>query len=79
MKRRIALSRAVTAILTILCVGVGGWYVFGRTDRARTVHADFGYINGIYPGSKVTVLGVPVGRVTAVTPQGTTVRPRGRS
>ena len=62
------------AVLMLLFIGAAGWYVFGRTDRVTTVHADFGYINGIYPGSKVTVLGVPVGRVTAVTPQGTTVR-----
>ncbi|MGV0596458.1 MCE family protein [Mycolicibacterium porcinum] len=69
MKRQIS-----TALVVALCLGAAGWYIFGRTDRARTVHADFSYINGIYPGSKVTVLGVPVGRVTAVTPQGTTVR-----
>lgn len=69
MKRHLAIG-----LIVALCVGAAGWYVFGRTDRALTVHADFGYINGIYPGSKVTVLGVPVGRVTEVTPQGTTVR-----
>ena len=69
MKRRII---GLVAVLG-LCLGAG-WYVFGRTDRATTVHADFSYINGIYAGSKVTVLGVPVGRVTAVTPQGKTVR-----
>ena len=60
--------------MVLLFLGAGGWYVFGRTDRATTVHAEFTYINGVYPGSKVTVLGVPVGRVTAVTPQGATVR-----
>jgi phospholipid/cholesterol/gamma-HCH transport system substrate-binding protein len=69
MRRNIAVG-----LIIVLCVGVAGWYVFGRTDRAQTVHADFSYINGIYPGSKVTVLGVPVGRVTEVRPQGTTVR-----
>lgn len=68
------MRRNVGLAVLMAVSGGGGWYVFGHTDRARTVHADFGYINGIYPGSKVTVLGVPVGRVTAVTPQGTTVR-----
>ena len=68
-KRAVAMAVAVLAFL-----GAGGWYVFGKTDNATTVHADFSYINGIYPGSSVTVLGVPVGRVTAVNPQGTTVR-----
>lgn len=67
--------RRIVGIVLVLCLCAGaGWYVFGRTDRTTTVHADFGYINGIYAGSKVTVLGVPVGRVTAVTPQGKTVR-----
>ncbi|BBZ35337.1 MCE family protein [Mycolicibacterium confluentis] len=65
---------AVFAAVLIAFIGGAGWYVFARTDNARTLHADFTYINGIYAGSKVTVLGVPIGRVTAVTPQGTTVR-----
>ncbi|MGV0740925.1 MCE family protein [Mycolicibacterium sp. XJ870] len=69
MRRHIAIG-----LIVALCTGAAGWYVFGRTNRPQTVHADFGYINGIYPGSKVTVLGVPVGRVTDVSPQGTTVR-----
>lgn len=68
-RRRIWIS-----LLLVIFIGAGSWYVFGRTDRATTVHADFSYINGIYPGSKVTVLGVPVGRVVDVTPQGPTVR-----
>jgi phospholipid/cholesterol/gamma-HCH transport system substrate-binding protein len=66
--------RILTLLVIAAFLGGGGWFVFGRSDRATTVHADFSYINGIYPGSKVTVLGIPVGRVTAVTPQGTTVR-----
>lgn len=45
------MRRIVTALVVVVCVAAGGWYVFGRTDRARTVHADFGYINGIYPGA----------------------------
>lgn len=63
----------LTAVFLIF-VSSAGWYLFGRTDNATVLHADFSYINGIYPGSKVTVLGVPVGRVTDVTAQGTTVR-----
>jgi len=70
------MNRKIIALYTVLVVflAAGGWFVFGRTDRHTTVHADFSYINGIYPGSKVTVLGVPVGRVTDVQPRGTTVR-----
>lgn len=63
-----------TALAACLFIAAAGWFVLGRSDNATTVHADFSYINGIYPGSEVTVLGVPVGRVTGVTPQGETVR-----
>lgn len=70
MKRRlVVLSAAMTVF-----IAAAGWYVFGRTDHHHTVNADFSYINGIYAGSKVTILGVPVGRVTSVQPRGTVVR-----
>ncbi|NLU81705.1 MCE family protein [Rhodococcus sp. HNM0569] len=66
--------RAIVSLLVLaLLVGAAGWYVFARTDRSTTVHAEFSYVNGIYPGSKVTILGVPVGTVTAVEPRGTYV------
>lgn len=71
----IGMRRAVLiAVGLAMFVGGGSWFVFARTDTATTVHADFSYVNGIYPGSKVTILGVPVGQVTAVEPQGTSVR-----
>ena len=63
---------ALTAVLAV--VSAGAWFVFFATDDARTVTADFAYINGIYPGSPVHVLGVPVGTVETVTPQGPSVR-----
>ncbi|MGW0042947.1 MCE family protein [Rhodococcus sp. NPDC003348] len=72
-KRR-RLPILVTALLTVVVLAIAGWFVFARTDRSTTVHANFAYVNGIYVGSKVTVLGVPVGTVTEVEPQGTTVR-----
>ncbi|MFD1814804.1 MCE family protein [Rhodococcus gannanensis] len=64
----------VTATGVVVAIVVAGWFVFARTDRSITVHANFAYVNGIYTGSQVTVLGVPVGTVTDVQPQGTTVR-----
>ncbi|BDE12272.1 MULTISPECIES: MCE family protein [Mycobacterium] len=67
-RRWAVLTATVPALLA------AAWFTFGHTDNSTTVHADFNYVNGIYPGSKVTVLGVPVGRVTDVHPQGTTVR-----
>ncbi|GAA4471582.1 MCE family protein [Rhodococcus olei] len=64
----------VTALVLVAAVSTAAWYVFAGTDRSTTVYANFAYVGGIYPGSKVTVLGVPVGTVTEVDPQGTTVR-----
>lgn len=66
--------RSTTVVLLIALVAASAWFVFGRTDRTTTVHVDFAYVNGLYPGSKVTVLGVPVGTVTDVEPRGTYVR-----
>ncbi|QCQ93363.1 MCE family protein [Rhodococcus sp. SGAir0479] len=71
-RRRV--GRVAIAAVLVAVVAAGSWFVFGRTDRATTVHVDFAYVNGLYPGSKVTVLGVPVGTVTGVEPRGTHVR-----
>ncbi len=38
---------AATLVLLLL-IALPAWYVFGRTDRSHTVHADFEYVNGIY-------------------------------
>ncbi|SEK90350.1 MCE family protein [Rhodococcus maanshanensis] len=68
------LSRVATALALAVGLVAAGWFVFARTDDSKTVYANFAYVNGIYPGSKVTVLGVPVGSVIAVQPEGTSVR-----
>jgi len=69
-RRRIVAAAVVVVLLIVLPV----WYVFGRTDRTTTISADFEYVNGIYTGSTVSVLGVAVGTVTDIRPQGTSVR-----
>jgi len=71
-RRRV--GRIVIALILLGAIAIGSWYVYGRTDRSTTVHVDFASVEGLYPGSKVTVLGVPVGTVTAVEPLGTYVR-----
>ncbi|MGO4203434.1 MCE family protein [Rhodococcus sp. TAF43] len=71
--RRIS-GRIVLALVVVITVAAGAWFVFAGTDRTKTVHVDFAYVNGLYPGSDVTVLGVPVGTVTTVEPLGTHVR-----
>jgi len=62
------------SLLLVAALAWGCWYALIRTPDVQTVHADFAYVNGLYEGSKVTVLGVPVGRIDALEPQGKTVK-----
>ncbi|WBB69950.1 MCE family protein [Micromonospora sp. WMMD812] len=62
---------AATVLLTALAAGLVVW----RHDPAqRRVVAYFTRAVGVYPGSDVRVLGVRVGEVESVTPQGRVVR-----
>lgn len=67
-------GKIFTAVLVIAAIVAGSWYVFGRGDNNRTVHADFAFVNGLYQGSTVTVLGVPVGNIDKVDARGDHVR-----
>ncbi|WP_406044912.1 MCE family protein [Micromonospora sp. NBC_00898] len=62
---------AATVLLTAVTVGVVLWR---HEPPQRRVVAYFTKAVGVYPGSDVRVLGVRVGEVEAVTPQGRTVR-----
>lgn len=67
-QRWIALLLGLALVVTAVVVGV-------RLLRSTTeVSAEFDSAVGLYPGSDVQVLGVPVGRVTAVEPVGAKVR-----
>ncbi|WP_284741150.1 MCE family protein [Amycolatopsis sp. RTGN1] len=61
------------ACIVALVVIAGLWLVF-RASTGTTLSAYFGKTVGLYAGSSVRVLGVPVGQVTDVTPQGDAVR-----
>ncbi|QHN16733.1 MCE family protein [Gordonia amarae] len=73
-KRKRRGGKIFTALLVIAAIVAGCWYVFGRGDNNRTVHADFAFVNGLYQGSTVTVLGVPVGTIDKVEARGDHVR-----
>ncbi|RZU75631.1 phospholipid/cholesterol/gamma-HCH transport system substrate-binding protein [Micromonospora kangleipakensis] len=62
---------AATVLLTAVAAGVVLWR---HEPPQRRVVAYFTKAVGVYPGSDVRVLGVRVGEVEAVTPQGRTVR-----
>lgn len=74
MSRR-ALRRvgAVVAAAAVLVAGGLTWRAVAGGERV-TLDAMFVSTVGLYPGSDVTVLGVPVGTVTAVEPEGDAVR-----
>ncbi len=66
------LTRAIALVAVLGLCAAGAWYVVGP-DRTRTVVAQFASVNGIYPGSKVAVLGLPLGTVEEVRPAGRVV------
>ncbi|MDA3648710.1 MCE family protein [Saccharopolyspora indica] len=56
----------------VLLVSAGLWWVF--SDPGKQLTAYFDKAVGVYAGSSVRVLGVEVGRIDAVVPQGEVVR-----
>lgn len=61
------------ACVLVLIVTAGLWLVFKEPGGTR-ISAYFGKTVGLYAGSSVRVLGVKVGEITGVTPQGEAVR-----
>lgn len=57
----------VTAVVVALCAGLLSSCGF---SSGKTIYAQFSTAAGVFVGNDVGVLGVPVGKVTAVTPEG---------
>lgn len=72
---RTAAARVLTlsAVLLVASALAIGLWLYPRHDRVVRVSAIFPRTVSIYPGSDVRILGIPVGRVTGVTPEGTDV------
>ncbi|MGH3413021.1 MAG: MCE family protein [Marmoricola sp.] len=71
------LSRINTRVLVaaaLVVVLVAAYLAFTGGSNVRTVSADFPQAVSIYKGSDVDVMGVRIGRVTAVVPEGDRVR-----
>jgi phospholipid/cholesterol/gamma-HCH transport system substrate-binding protein len=75
-RRRRLLTAGIVLVLAagLLAVGPGWDTVAFWRHPTTTITAHFTRAVGLYPGSQVRVLGVPVGTVRSVTPEGTTVR-----
>ena len=63
---------AFACVLALLVTA--GLYLVFRSSTGTKLSAYFGKTVGLYAGSSVRVLGVPVGQVTDVTPEGDAVR-----
>ncbi len=71
MNKKLAILAGALAIVL-----VAGFFAIKAltAPTERTFAADFADTTGVYVGNNVTYLGVPVGKVTKITAQGTTMR-----
>lgn len=60
-------------VIALLIAGAAVWF-FGSGSDTKTVTAYFPRTVSLYEGSDVRVLGVPIGKVEEVTPEGTEVK-----
>jgi phospholipid/cholesterol/gamma-HCH transport system substrate-binding protein len=72
--RRDRVVFGVALVILAAALGTGGALVYQASHQTKQVTAYFRETIGIYPGSSVRVLGVPVGTVTAVQPDGSQVK-----
>jgi virulence factor Mce-like protein len=72
--RRDRLVLGAGAVIVAAALGAGGVLVYHASHKGTQVTAYFSETIGVYPGSTVRVLGVPVGTVDSVQPQGTEVK-----
>ena len=64
------------ATATAVILLVGAFFVFTKEDRSRTLTVEFPSAVSIFKGSEVRVMGVKIGEVTSVVPEGDRVRVR---
>ena len=72
--RRDRLVLGAGAVIVAAALVAGGVLVYHASHKGTQVTAYFSETIGVYPGSTVRVLGVPVGTVGSVQPQGTEVK-----
>ena len=72
--RRERLALGAGAVIVAAALVAGGVLLYRAGHQGKQVTAYFAETVGVYPGSTVRVLGVPVGAVDAVQPQGTQVK-----
>jgi virulence factor Mce-like protein len=73
-RRRDRLVLGAGALIVAAALIAGGVLVYQGTHKGSQITAYFSEAIGVYPGSTVRVLGVPIGTVDAVQPEGTGVK-----
>lgn len=68
------MGKLIAAAIAVIVVAAGAVFVFGGQPEMTTVTARFSSAVGIYAGSDVRVLGVKIGEITAVEPDGPSVK-----
>jgi phospholipid/cholesterol/gamma-HCH transport system substrate-binding protein len=67
-------TRLIIGVVVVAIVAIGSYFVFFRSSSDKTVTARFTSAVGIYVGTPVRIIGVNVGSVTGVHPQGDYVK-----
>lgn len=67
-------TRVIGAVVVLAIVVGAGWFFFFAGDSTKKVTANFSSGVGVYPGTPVKILGIEVGSVTKVTPNGDSVK-----
>lgn len=71
---RLSLNPKVVAVLVVALLVAALLLLVGKDEEKRTVTAHFPRAVSVFEGTDVRILGVNVGRVTAVIPEGNSVR-----
>ncbi|MGL5441917.1 MAG: MlaD family protein, partial [[Mycobacterium] stephanolepidis] len=69
-QRLIWVAGALAVVVAVVVAAVGWTYLRERSNRL-TITAQFESVSGLYPDNKVSVLGMPIGKVTKITSRGT--------
>ena len=69
-----SISKFLPIVIVVALVAAGVIWMLGGKDDTKTVTAYFPRAVSVYEGSDVRVLGVPVGKVEKVVPEGTRVK-----
>jgi phospholipid/cholesterol/gamma-HCH transport system substrate-binding protein len=72
--RRTRLILIAGAAAVVAAIAAGGVLLYQATHQSKQITAYFAESIGVYQGSTVRVLGVPVGTVDSIQPQGTRVK-----